>query len=140
MVTGYKVTGPQLVEEIARCFAIAECHLEHPGQPNHRERTRYELEAGSVEVRVTYADGSEARALLADFSTDGARFVTDRLPSCNEVVGLSFDLGDRRVTLNGQVVHRGCGDALSYFGISFTDLPVDPDAQVAAMRLSNGSG
>jgi hypothetical protein len=110
-------TGAQLVEELRRRFALIDTG---PGRDG-RQATHYALQRGLVGVHVTYADGVEAPALLADVSTDGARLLTDHFPEREETVRMYFDLGDRGLVLNGTVQHIGCERKERYFGVKFTN-------------------
>ena len=120
-------TGQGLADELARQFALVECSVAHPDGSSRRSASRYELCTDTVEVCVTFPDGTETRALLADWSTDGARLVTDRLPLADQVVRLAVDLGDRRVGLDGTVRHSGSDGAIRHFGVRFLDPRAEPD-------------
>ncbi len=110
-------TGQQLIDELGRRFTLVERGEDRSG----RGAVRYELRTGVVGVHVTYADGAEAPALLADVSTDGARFVTGRFPDRDQRVRLYFDVGDRGLVLNGRVSYIGCDRDTRYFGVQFTN-------------------
>lgn len=118
------VGGQQLFQEFTRRTAFVERtsgRAANSGYLDRRRVKRYEPQAASVQISVSYPDGIEAPALLADLSTHGAELVADRLPSRDEIVRLTFDLTDCRLAIDGLVRYSGSDDTFRYFGVQFLD-------------------
>ncbi len=114
--------GERILNELARRFPLAATTCESRGV-DRRLSLRFELQSGSVNSLMTFADGSELTGTLVDFSVHGATIVADRLPEIGQAVHLRLLVGDEeRVDAVGQVRNQGPSGQGCRFGVRFVDV------------------